>query len=103
MWLLHMTSLNSTQLKELSPLNTSSGFLQKRNFSERWGTEMSSRDVHMTFFVHAEHPPSINLVVLPVLGWAFYRHKDSKKDGKLNILRLNSKDVNISLSIDFLL
>ena len=50
-----------TQLTELSQLHLSLGFLQKCKFLERQGTEMSSRDIHVTFFVHAKHPPSINL------------------------------------------
>ena len=52
-----MTSPNLTQLTELSRLNTSLGFLQKRNFLERRGTEVSSGDVYVTSFVYAEHSP----------------------------------------------
>ena len=47
--------ISSTQLTELSQLHISSGFLQKRNFLERWGTEVSSHDVHVTSSVHAEY------------------------------------------------
>ena len=49
--------ISSTQLTKLSWLHTSSGFLQKRNFSDCRGTEVSSRDVHVTSFVHAEYSP----------------------------------------------
>ena len=49
--------ISSTQLTELTQLHTSSGFLQKRNFLERQGTKVSSRDVHVTSSDHAEHPP----------------------------------------------
>ena len=49
--------ISATQLTELSQLHTSSGLLRKRNFSKRWETEVSLRDVHMTSFIPAEHPP----------------------------------------------
>ena len=55
-----MISFSLTQLTELSQLYTSSGFLQKRNFLERQETKMSLCDVHVTFFVHAEHPPQLS-------------------------------------------
>ena len=63
-----MTLPSSTQLMELSQLNTSSGFLQKCKFLERQGTNMSSRDIHVTSSIHSEHLSSINLVVLLVLS-----------------------------------
>ena len=56
-----MTSLSLTQPTELSQLYTLWRFLQKRNFLERWKTKVSSRDIHVTFFVHAEIFLSINL------------------------------------------
>ena len=46
---------------EWSQLYTFSGFLQERNFLERSETEVLSRDVHMTSFVHAENLFSIKL------------------------------------------
>ena len=49
--------ISSIQLTELNQLYTSSGFLQKRNFLEHWGIEVSSCDVYVTSYVHAEHPP----------------------------------------------
>ena len=49
--------ISTTQLTELSQLYTSLGLLRKRNFLERRETVVSSRDVHMTFSIHAEHPP----------------------------------------------
>ena len=61
MWFLHVTSFNLTQLTELSRLQTFSGFFSKRNFSERRETKVSLRDVNVTFSVHIEHLPLINL------------------------------------------
>ena len=52
-----MTSFSLIQLTELSQLQTSLGFFQKRNFLERWETKLSSHDVHVTFFIHVEHFP----------------------------------------------
>ena len=49
-WLLHVTSFSLTQITELSQLHISSGFLQKRNFLERQGTKVSSRDCTRDFF-----------------------------------------------------
>ena len=46
---------------ELSQLHTFLGFLQKRNFSKHQETKVSLRDIYVTFSVHAEHLPSINL------------------------------------------
>ena len=74
-----MTSPSSIQLTELSQLNTSSGFLQKPKFLKRQGTKVLSRDVHVTFSVHAEHLSLINLMVLLVLGWPFYTSLDAKE------------------------
>ena len=39
-----------SQFTELGWLNTSLGFFQKHNFSERQGTEVSSRDLPRNFF-----------------------------------------------------
>ena len=47
--------ISLTQLTEVSQLHTSLGFLQKCNFSECRRTEVSSRDVYVTSFVHAKH------------------------------------------------
>ena len=65
-----MTSSSSTQLTELSRLNTSSGFLWKRNFLERRGTKESACDVSRDFFRSSWvflDQPSVWL-----LGWPFY-------------------------------
>ena len=72
MWPLQVTLPSSTQLTELSQLNTSSGFFQKRNFSERQGTEKSSRDIPRDFFCLRLAFP---LLVQPslVVGWPFYK------------------------------
>ena len=59
-----------TQLTELSQLNTSSGFHQKRKFLERWGTKVSSRDVSRNFFRPGWASPPVQLSLL--VGWAFY-------------------------------
>ena len=56
-----------TQLMELSRLYTFLGFFQKRNFLERQETKVSSREIHMTFFVYVEHPPLDQLSL--VVGW----------------------------------
>ena len=62
MWPLHLTLPSSTQLPELSQLNTSSEFLQKRNFSERQRPEVTSRDVSRDFFRSRQaSPPRFNL------------------------------------------
>ena len=50
-----MTLFNLTQLTKLSWFNTSLWFLQKRNFLERQGTKVSSRDIHVTSFIYVEH------------------------------------------------
>ena len=62
--------ISSTLLTELSQLHISLGILQKRNFLERQKTKVSSRDVHVTFFVHAEHSPLDQLSL--VVSWPFY-------------------------------
>ena len=49
--------ISSTQLTKLDQFHTSSGFLQKCNFLKRWEIKVSSRDVHVTFSVHADYSP----------------------------------------------
>ena len=56
-----MTLFSLTEFTKLSWLNTSLEFLQKRNFLERWETELSSHNVYVTFFVYTEHLPLIIL------------------------------------------
>ena len=54
--------LTLSQLTELSQLNKSSGFLQKRNFSERQRPKVSSRDVSRDFlYSRWASPPRFNL------------------------------------------
>ena len=65
----------------MSQLHTSSGFFWKRNFLERQGTKMSSRNIYVTSSVHAKHPLLINLVVLLVLDRPSYNSKSSKLNG----------------------
>ena len=78
-WPLHVTSSSSTQLTELSQLNTSSEFLQKLNFSERQETKVSSLEIPLDFFHSRWAPPLIHLVYL-LLGWPFYI-EELKKNG----------------------
>ena len=68
--------ISLTQFTKLSQLHTFSRFFWKRNFLKRRGTEVSSRDVHLTFCVHAEHF-SLNQPSL-VVGWPFYNFKSPK-------------------------
>ena len=68
--IMHVTSFRLTQLTELSWLHVSSGFFQKRNFSERQGTKVLSLDVYVTSSVHAEHSPFDQPSL--VVGWPFY-------------------------------
>ena len=73
-----MTSPNSTQPTELSQLNISSEFLQKRNFLERQGTKALSCDIPHDFF----RPRWASPLVQPslVVGWPFYNSKSSKRN-----------------------
>ena len=67
-------------------------FFQKCNFLERRAIKMLSRDVYMTFFVYAEHPPLINPLVLLILDWSFYNSKSSKLNGSASLFgRKNRK------------
>ena len=49
-----MTLFSLTQFTKLSQFHISSGFFQKHNFLKRQETKMSSRDVHVTSFVHTK-------------------------------------------------
>ena len=49
-----MTLFSLTQLTKLKQLQTSSGFLQKRNFFKHQETEVSSRNINVISFIHAK-------------------------------------------------
>ena len=52
---------------------------------------MSSCNVYVNSFVYAEHFPSINLVVLLILGWPFYNFKSSKPNKSASLLRRRNR------------
>ena len=82
--------LTQSQLMELSWLNTSSGFLQKRNFSECRGINVPLRDVSRDFFRRRWASPSqFNLALV---GWPFYNSKSFTQEVSRPIWKKNKED-----------